>query len=66
MKLWTAVQSARRKLGQDMTPEAFGMHNPILSESEITELLALMLCDHGILLPCTAVTPETPELKGST
>ena len=64
MMLRTAVRSARRgKLGQNMTPEGPGAHNPILSESEFTVPPALMLRDRNILLPSTAVTPE---IKGST
>jgi hypothetical protein len=63
MMLRTAVRSARGKLGQNMTPEGPGAHNPILSESEFTLHPALMLRDRKILLPSTAVTPE---IKGST
>ena len=64
MMLRTAVRSARRgKLGQNMTPEGPGAHNPILSESDFTVPPALMLRDRNILLPSTAVTPE---IKGST
>ncbi|KAG6632682.1 hypothetical protein CIPAW_13G175800 [Carya illinoinensis] len=63
MMLRTAVRSARGKLGQNMTPEGPGAHNPILSESEFTVHPAFMLRDRNILLPSTAVTPE---IKGST
>lgn len=63
MMLRTAVRSARGKLGQNMTPEGPGAHNPILSESEFIVPPALMLRDRNILLPSTAVTPE---IKGST
>jgi hypothetical protein len=48
MMLRTAVRSARGKLGQNMTPEGPGAHNPILSESEFIVPPALMLRDRNI------------------
>ena len=54
MMIWTAVWSARGKLGQNMTPEGPDAHNPILSESEFIVPSALMLCDHNIFFHCYA------------